>query len=234
MSGLAKQVIKLIAVSPDARVGVALEDTETEVIASILTSAGAVNVDLADATDTAALDAAIVTLPWAVNALVPDSAKDVVVRVKTHGRVCAVITGVPVDVHDNAVAKAVGPTLDLHQVDVSDDRTDGAVLIRGVRRAKLQRVKLKRLRGLGHDLEPSVLVGRSGIDEDVVGATLEALLRHGLVKVKLTPQATIDKKVAANELAWATGAQLVQRVGKVAVLYRPDVKLEPPVARRRR
>ena len=57
------------------------------------------------------------------------------------------------------------------------------------------------------------------------------LLRHGIVKVKLTRACDLEKSQALDDLAWATGAETVQRVGKTAVLYRRDVTLDPPVKR---
>jgi RNA-binding protein YhbY len=68
----------------------------------------------------------------------------------------------------------------------------------------------------------------------VVEATRTALERHGLIKIKLTPQSTEDKDGAAIALSWATGSHLVQRVGKTALLFREDVELAPPVKKVRR
>ena len=79
-----------------------------------------------------------------------------------------------------------------------------------------------------------ILIGRSGLTRSIVEATLSAVERHGLIKVKLTPQSTEDKDEAAQALAWATGSHLVQRVGKTALLYREDVTLDPPSKRVRR
>ena len=92
----------------------------------------------------------------------------------------------------------------------------------------------KKLRSEGHGLDPVILIGRSGLTRSIVEATLSAVERHGLIKVKLTPQSTEDKDEAAQALAWATGSHLVQRVGKTALLYREDVTLDPPSKRVRR
>lgn len=105
-------------------------------------------------------------------------------------------------------------------------------LIDGNRRPTLSSQERKMLRRLGHNLEPTVLVGKGGIGVGLVDATLEALERHGIVKVKLTRVATVDKDDGLQELAWSCGAEVVQRVGKTAVLRRADVPLAPPVSRR--
>ena len=74
---------------------------------------------------------------------------------------------------------------------------------------------------------------RHGLTAEIVAATRSALERHGLVKAKMTPQCELDKEVVARDLAWATGAKLIQRIGKTAILFRPDIKLDPPVTHRR-
>jgi RNA-binding protein YhbY len=51
------------------------------------------------------------------------------------------------------------------------------------------------------------------------------------VKAKLTRACEHEKVAACDDLAWATGAQCIQRVGRTAVLYRADVPLDPPVKR---
>jgi len=107
-------------------------------------------------------------------------------------------------------------------------------IVGGLRRPDLSRAEVKRLRGLGHALEATVLVGRGGLTEAVVSATRRALERHGLVKTKLTPQASLDKQEAASALAAATGAYLVQRIGKTALLRLPSVPLDLPQPRGRR
>ncbi len=107
----------------------------------------------------------------------------------------------------------------------------GGVLVSGPRRAKLPTATRKRLRGLGHAIEPTILIGKAGLAPEVCAAARAALERHGIVKAKLTPGCELDKKEVAEELRWATGAILVQRVGKTALLHRPDVPLEPPVKR---
>lgn len=111
---------------------------------------------------------------------------------------------------------------------------DDLWVVGGLRRPDLSRPEVKRLRGLGHALEATVLVGRGGLTEAVVAATRRALERHGLVKAKLTPQASLDKQEAAAALAAATGAYLVQRIGKTALLRLASVPLDLPQKRVRR
>jgi len=107
-------------------------------------------------------------------------------------------------------------------------------LIFGSTKKGLTSSERKKLRTHGHNLDPVILIGRSGLTKSIVEATRTAVERHGLIKVKLTPQSTEDKDEAAVAIAWATGSHLVQRIGKTALLYRDDVPLDPPNKRVRR
>jgi RNA-binding protein len=80
--------------------------------------------------------------------------------------------------------------------------------------------QVRRLRALGHSLEPVVHIGKEGLSEGVTSAVAEALLRHELIKVKLGPQAPDDRHDVGEELAHATESDLVQVLGKVLLLYK--------------
>ncbi len=79
------------------------------------------------------------------------------------------------------------------------------------------------LRGLGHHLDPVVLVGKEGLTDGLVGATAAALEQHELIKVRFSDNAG-DRHELAAELAVRAGATLIQVVGRVALLYRPRAK----------
>ncbi len=79
----------------------------------------------------------------------------------------------------------------------------------------------KAFRAQGHHLQPVVLVGKDNVTDGVLEAVDGALTTHELIKVKVLQSATVDKDEAAQALAQATGAELVQRIGRVVLLYRP-------------
>ena len=57
--------------------------------------------------------------------------------------------------------------------------------------------------------------------------TVEDDLRtHELVKIQFTKNADLDVKDAANQLAGALGADVVQVIGKTATLYRENPELK--------
>jgi RNA-binding protein len=83
----------------------------------------------------------------------------------------------------------------------------------------LSSARLKKLRGLAHDLAPTVQVGNDGVSDGVIQAVDRALLDHELIKVRMREPE--DKKVMANDLASRTGSALCGLIGHTVILYRP-------------
>ena len=81
--------------------------------------------------------------------------------------------------------------------------------------------QLKYLRRLGHDRNPIVLVGQGGISPNLVAELDRALNDHELVKVRARVGDRGLRDEILDELAKATGSELVQRIGHVALYYRP-------------
>jgi RNA-binding protein len=80
----------------------------------------------------------------------------------------------------------------------------------------------KYLRRLGHDRNPIVLVGQSGITPNLLAELNRALGDHELVKIRARVGDRDERDALIAELAAATGSELVQRIGHVALLYRPN------------
>ena len=78
----------------------------------------------------------------------------------------------------------------------------------------------KALKAKAHKLEPVVLIGNKGLTDAVVAEVDLALKSHELIKVRAPGLERDDRERAFNEACKRTGADLVQVVGKVAVLYR--------------
>jgi len=78
----------------------------------------------------------------------------------------------------------------------------------------------RHLRGLGHELNPIVLIGQQGLDERVVAAITKAVDAHELVKIKLLERFSGDRHETAEELATKTKTELVQVLGKTILLYK--------------
>lgn len=82
------------------------------------------------------------------------------------------------------------------------------------------------LRGEAHHLTAAVHVGQHGITETVKQTLDDALRTRELVKIQFGKNASDDVKTAANQLAEATGADVVQVIGKTATLYRHNEELK--------
>ena len=81
------------------------------------------------------------------------------------------------------------------------------------------------LRGEAHHLTALVHVGKEGITPTLVGALDDVLRTRELVKVQLIKSAELSPKDAARELAAATGAEVVQVIGRTTTLYRENPDL---------
>jgi RNA-binding protein len=75
------------------------------------------------------------------------------------------------------------------------------------------------LRAMGHHMEPVVIVGQSGVTEGVIGAVTAALSDHELIKVKIN-EGPETRQEAAARMAEAAGAELVQLLGRTALLFK--------------
>ena len=75
------------------------------------------------------------------------------------------------------------------------------------------------LRGLGHRLSAVIQVGHKGVSETLIAETKRALAAHELIKVKLGKNAPDEVEVAAQAFAAQTGAEVVQVIGGVVLLY---------------
>lgn len=78
------------------------------------------------------------------------------------------------------------------------------------------------LRGQAHDLKAMLQVGGKGVTDAVVAEIDGALEHHELIKVKIAAEDREARERLVNEVARRSGAAVVQRVGHVAVLYRPS------------
>ena len=83
----------------------------------------------------------------------------------------------------------------------------------------------KHLRGLAHALQPIVRLGNAGLTEAVVRETARALNDHELIKVKAPGADRAARDALMSGLAQRSGSALVQRIGNVAVLYRPRAEM---------
>jgi len=81
--------------------------------------------------------------------------------------------------------------------------------------------KLKRqLRGRGHALKPVVSIGAAGLSRAVLREVELSLEHHELMKVKIAAADRETRRELIDRLCNSLGAELVQAVGHIALIYR--------------
>lgn len=86
--------------------------------------------------------------------------------------------------------------------------------------SKLTGKQVRFLRGLGHHLQPSVMVGKDELSSGLIASVEEALDCHELIKVRVQEGCMLDRKEVADQLSQITGAQVAQILGRTMLLYR--------------
>lgn len=87
----------------------------------------------------------------------------------------------------------------------------------------------RHLRSLAHSLKPVVMIGQHGIRDSVLEELGVALDAHELIKVRVSAEDREDRANMIQQLISASGAELVQTIGHIAVLFRRNTK-KPKIA----
>lgn len=102
----------------------------------------------------------------------------------------------------------------------------------------------RKLRALGHHLDPVVIIGHQGVTDGTVAAVDQALHDHELVKVKVN-EGPAERHEAADALASQTRSEVAQVLGRVILLFRqrpeesqfdlaqPDARAKPSGAKKK-
>lgn len=81
-------------------------------------------------------------------------------------------------------------------------------------------------RAQANSLEPLFQIGKGGMSEAIIKQVDDALKARELIKLKvLLESSPITAREAADEIAVATGADVIQVIGGVIVLYRYSQEL---------
>jgi RNA-binding protein len=78
----------------------------------------------------------------------------------------------------------------------------------------------KALKARAHKLEPVVQIGAKGLTDEVLAEIERALHAHELIKVRAAGLERGERDEVLAGVCRKTGAETVQQVGKVFVLYR--------------
>ena len=83
----------------------------------------------------------------------------------------------------------------------------------------------KQYESIGHHLKPVLTVADNGLTEGVLAELERALGDHELIKIKVNILDRESRLEAIAELCKAGKAELVQVIGKMALLYRKNVNV---------
>jgi RNA-binding protein len=93
----------------------------------------------------------------------------------------------------------------------------------------LSEAQKKYLRGLGHNLKPLIMIGEAGLTDAVAAEFESTLAHHELVKIRVRVG---DRKVRDRiiaEIGKSARAEVVQRIGNMALLFRPNPEKKKPL-----
>jgi putative YhbY family RNA-binding protein len=79
----------------------------------------------------------------------------------------------------------------------------------------------RELKARAHALDPVVIIGSGGLSAQVLAEIDRSLKSHELIKVRINAQRS-ERDAAFQEICRQTGAQPVQHIGKILVLFRED------------
>ena len=78
------------------------------------------------------------------------------------------------------------------------------------------------LKAQAHSLKPVILIGSKGLTPAVVEETSHALDAHELIKVKIASLEKEEREAISAALIEEVQAQLIQKIGKIIVIYRKN------------
>ena len=77
----------------------------------------------------------------------------------------------------------------------------------------------QKLKGRAHSLDPVVMIGADGLSAAVIAEIDRALKSHELIKVRVNADRD-GREAMLGEICAKTGAQPVQHIGKILVVFR--------------
>ncbi len=88
----------------------------------------------------------------------------------------------------------------------------------------LNNKQIKQLKGLAHNRKVVVSVGSKGLTESVLSELVSSIAHHELIKIKLPAAEKESRRQLLEQAAEHCGAQIVQMIGRVGVLYKAAEK----------
>ena len=86
--------------------------------------------------------------------------------------------------------------------------------------SQLSSKQISHLRALGHNLNPTVMIGNNGLTESVLKEIDTSLKAHELIKIKVQGDSREAREQILREICEKTGAVAVHHIGKQLMVYR--------------
>ncbi len=78
----------------------------------------------------------------------------------------------------------------------------------------------KQYKSIGHGLKPVVTIAGNGLSDTVLAEITRALEDHELIKIKLAIEDRSERQSMIDSICSETNCELVQGIGKIALVYR--------------
>lgn len=88
----------------------------------------------------------------------------------------------------------------------------------------------KQYRAIGHNLNPIIMVADKGLSDGVIEETNRALTDHELIKVKFAINDRVARQQMITDMAQQVGAEVVQVIGKIALIFKKADKPNPALS----
>lgn len=92
----------------------------------------------------------------------------------------------------------------------------------------LSPARRQELKGRAHKLDPVVMIGGSGLSAQVLAEIDRSLKSHELIKIRVNGADRAMRESLLGEICRETGAQPVQHIGKMLVLFRENPEASDP------
>jgi putative YhbY family RNA-binding protein len=86
----------------------------------------------------------------------------------------------------------------------------------------LSPTRRRELKARAHALDPVVRIGGAGLSAAVLAEINHGLKSHELIKVRVNDADRAGREAILEEICTGTGAQPVQHIGKILVLFREN------------
>lgn len=88
----------------------------------------------------------------------------------------------------------------------------------------------RQFKSIGHHLKPILIIGGNGLTDAFLDELSLRLEDHELIKVKVNAETREDRDLIIDAICKSSHAELVQRIGNIALLYRAAKKPNPKLS----